>query len=98
MLMCRIKMQNQLGMHARPAAMISKIARTAHREVWIGDGNNRADASSVIDILSMGLTRGKEVLLEVEHKDDIKVLESIRELIEKGFGEDIDRKGIRGGH
>jgi len=90
MLKCKTTMQNQLGMHARPAAMISKIAQTARREVWIGDGNTRADASSVIDILSMGLVKGAEVLLEVSHSDDIEVIESIRDLIEDGFGEDTD--------
>ena len=75
MLSCKITILNRLGMHARPAAMISKIAQNAQQDVWIGDGESRADASSVIDILSIGMTKGTEVRLEVEHKNDIQILE-----------------------
>ncbi len=81
---------NQLGMHARPAAMIAKLAQNADTVVWIGDGENRADASSIIDILSLGCSRGYEVLLETENENDIPILDSIKELIDTGFGEDVD--------
>ncbi|MCP4117914.1 MAG: HPr family phosphocarrier protein [Desulfobacteraceae bacterium] len=81
---------NQLGMHARPAAMIAKLAQSAEDDVWIGDGDNRADASSIIDILSLGCSKGYEVLLEAESEEDIPILDSIKELIETGFGEDVD--------
>ena len=86
----RTTILNQLGMHARPAAMIAKLARNAEAELWIGDGVTRADASSVIDILSLGCARGYEVLLEAENEDDIHILDSIKKLIDTGFGENID--------
>ena len=81
---------NQLGMHARPAAMIAKLAQNAEGGVWIGDGENRADASSIIDILSLGCSKGYEVLLEAKSEEDIPILDSIKELIDTGFGEDVD--------
>ena len=81
---------NQLGMHARPAAMIAKLAQNAEGDVWIGDGENRADASSIIDILSLGCSKGYEVLLEAKSEEDIPILDSIKELIDTGFGEDVD--------
>lgn len=86
----RTTIVNQLGMHARPAAMIAKLAQNADTVVWIGDGENRADASSIIDILSLGCSKGYEVLLETENEEDIPILDSIKELIETGFGEDVD--------
>lgn len=84
----KVTIQNRLGMHARPAAMISKLAQKAQKGVWIGTGESKAEASSIIDILSIGLTQGTQVLVIIESEDDIPVLESIRELIEDGFGED----------
>jgi len=86
----RTTIVNQFGMHARPAAMIAKLAQKAEALVWIGDGENRADASSIIDILSLGVAKGYEILLEVENEDDLPVLDSIKELIDRGFGEDVD--------
>ena len=86
----RTTIVNQLGMHARPAAMIAKLAQNADDVVWIGDGENRADASSIIDILSLGCSKGYEVLLETENEEDIPILDSIKELIDTGFGEDLD--------
>jgi len=81
---------NKLGIHARPAAMIAKIAQKAEKAVWISSEYDRADASSVIDILSICGRKGSAILLEIETENDMNVLESIVQLIKKGFGEDID--------
>ena len=81
---------NVLGMHARPAAMIAKLAQSAAAVIWIGVGDNRADASSIIDILSLGCSRGYEVKLEADHEADLPILDSIKEIIDKGFGENVD--------
>lgn len=68
--------------------MISKIAQKAEKGVWIGIGDTVAEASSIIDILSIGCRQGSQVMLSVESETDLPILESIRELIEDGFGED----------
>ena len=83
-----VTIRNKLGMHARPAAMISKLAQKAEKGVWIGIGDTRAEASSIIDILSIGCRQGSEVSVTVESEADLPILESISELIESGFGED----------
>ena len=77
-------------MHARPAAMIAKAAQDATALIWIGVGGNRADASSIIDILSLGCSRGYEVTLEAENEEDLPILDTIKEIIDNGFGEDLD--------
>ncbi len=81
---------NPLGMHARPAAMIAKLALNATAAIWIGDGETRADASSIIDMLSLGCPKGYEVTLEAENEADLPILDSIKEIIDNGFGEDLD--------
>lgn len=86
----KVTIINKLGIHARPAAMIAKIAQEAEKTVWIGSEYDRADASSVIDILSICGKKGSSILLEIETENDINVLESIAQLIKQGFGEDID--------
>lgn len=86
----KVTIKNQLGLHARPAAMIAKITRNAEHPIWIVDGNNRADASSVIDILTINGKKGKTLALEVEGENDINLLDTLVDFFESGFGEDTD--------
>lgn len=83
-----VTIPNRLGMHARPAAMISKIAQQAEKSVWISLGEAMAEASSVIDMLSIGCKQGSQVQVSVETENDIKLLELIIDLIQSGFGEE----------
>lgn len=78
---------NELGLHARPAAMIAKLAKGANARVWIESGNERVDAASIIDILTIGGTRGARVTVRVETPSDLEILDSITQMVENGFGE-----------
>lgn len=86
----KVTIKNRLGLHARPAAMIAKITRNAENTVWIIDDNNRADASSVIDILTINGKKGKSLFLEVESESDIHLLETLADFFQSGFGENTD--------
>ena len=85
-----VTIKSRLGLHARPAARIAKITRNAEHSVWITDGNNRADASSVIDILTINGKKGKTLVLEVESENDIHLLKTLVDFFQSGFGEDTD--------
>jgi phosphotransferase system HPr (HPr) family protein len=78
---------NCLGIHARPAGMIAKLAKNAESVIWIIKDGDRVDASSIIDILSLLCTQGASVTLEVTNQADKKILNKIITLIEKGFRE-----------
>ncbi len=86
----QVTIRGRFGLHARPAAMIAKIARNAENTVWITDGNNRADASSVIDMLTINGKQGKRLVLEVESEDDIHLLDTLADFFQSGFGESTD--------
>lgn len=86
----KVKIINELGLHARPAAMITKLALKAESVIWLVDGDHRADASSVIDILTINGKKGKTLLLEVEASEDLSILDSIIDCFESGFGENTD--------
>jgi phosphocarrier protein HPr len=79
--------RNQFGLHARPAAMIAKLAMKASSGIWLTWDNETVDASSIIDILSLACTDGAHVTLEAESSSDMDILMKIRELFEKGFNE-----------
>lgn len=78
---------NDLGLHARAAAKIAKLAQNAQSNVWISRGDDPADASSVIDILSLACPKGTAVSISVEDPSDLDILEAIDQLIREGFEE-----------
>lgn len=80
---------NELGLHARPAAMIAKLAINAQSDIWLCKNGEQVDASSIIDILSLGCPKGTDVTLKIENSEDMNILNKIIKLFKKGFGESI---------
>ena len=86
---CSIKatIVNDLGLHARSAARMATIARQANSKVWVTRNGERVDAKSVIDILTLGCGKGSEIVLGIEDQMEMNVLNSIKDLVDAGFGE-----------
>jgi len=78
---------NELGLHARSAAKIAKLASRSKASVWIQKGSANADASSILDILTLACEKGSEITIGIENKADYDILEAIADLVEGGFGE-----------
>ncbi|RLC14776.1 MAG: HPr family phosphocarrier protein [Deltaproteobacteria bacterium] len=78
---------NELGLHARAAARIAEIVQNAKLNVWIIRDDDKADAASVIDLLTLGCSKDSTVTVKIDYPSDIDTLNRIVELIENGFGE-----------
>lgn len=78
---------NDLGLHARSAAQIAKIANQAMSKVWVVRGDETVDAKSTIDLLTLACGKGSEITIKIDHKEDIWILEKIIKTVEDGFGE-----------
>lgn len=82
-----VTITNELGMHARVAAKIAELAQQATAKIWITKDNQRVNAASIIDILSLGGTKGSCITLAVDEVVDIDILNRIEVLVKNGFGE-----------
>ena len=80
-------MVNALGLHARSAARIAALAQRARSTVWVCKGEDRADASDILDVLALQCPRDTDLILRAEHGDDHGVLKDIAKLFADGFGE-----------
>ncbi|OQX09956.1 MAG: HPr family phosphocarrier protein [Desulfobacteraceae bacterium IS3] len=78
---------NELGLHARSAAKIAEIARTAKSKIWIIRDGEKADAASIIDMLTLACSKGTTVKIAADYPADIEILNRIKALIQNGFGE-----------
>ena len=82
-----VYIRNELGLHARPAALLAQeAAKYEARITFTGDGMV-ADAKSVLDILSLAAGQGKTILLEAEGSDAQQAVLHLEQLFKDGFGE-----------
>lgn len=83
----KVQIVNELGLHARAAAIIARKARNAASTIWIVKENEKADAASVIEILTLECTKGSWIELKSDDPSNYPVLLDIVESIQSGFGE-----------
>lgn len=82
-----LEIVNPLGLHARPAAQLAKLAGQAKGGVWIRKADETANAASMLDMLMLACAKGTEITLSIEDAADLDALEQMAELVRCGFGE-----------
>jgi phosphotransferase system HPr (HPr) family protein len=82
-----VTITNPLGLHARSAAKIAKLVKKARSKVWIIKGKDKADASRIIDVLSLAAITDSKLTLFIDDPSDIDILNDLVQLIKNGFGE-----------
>lgn len=89
MLEAKVKIVNQLGLHARAAAQLVRTASKFKSRINIIREDNAvyADAKSILSVLTLAAAKGTEIRLEVTGNDEQTALKTIIELFANGFGE-----------
>jgi hypothetical protein len=90
----RVNIPMDLGFHCRPSLMVAKIVQNYGGQVEMIIGNDRFDASSVLDIQWAGGKIQKENIKQVVFEGDIRALRDIETLASVNYGEDRMGKGI----
>lgn len=87
MLKDQIIINNETGIHARPASLIVKAASEFVSEIWIEYEDKKANCKSIINLLSLGLGKDKEITLAVEGVDEVDAMKHLKLLFETGLGD-----------
>lgn len=89
MLEGKIKVVNQLGLHARAAAQLVRLASKFKSNIILKRIDNAviADAKSILSVLTLAASKGIHLELEIEGDDEHEALSAIKEIFGKGFGE-----------
>ena len=90
----KVNIPQKLGFHARPSLLVAKIVQHYGGQVELCLGNDRFDASSVLDIQWAGGKIQKENLHEVVFEGDARTLKDIEILAGVNYGEDTMGKGV----
>ena len=74
-----VTVQNQVGLHARPATFFIQKANEHTCGLWIEIDNRRVNAKSLLGVLSLGLTKGSVVTLIAEGPDEEAAIDTLTE-------------------
>ena len=76
-----VRIINELGLHARPAAHFVKHVRTFRSEIWLVTIGGRYSASSLIEVLRANLDCGATATLEAHGVDAEEAVERLQKLL-----------------
>ena len=82
-----VKIINETGIHARPAAVLVSTATAFAADVNIEFNGKMANAKSIMNVLSMGLKKDDEIKLSASGCDAEAAVDAISTLVESGFSE-----------
>jgi phosphocarrier protein HPr len=84
-----VKIVNEAGIHARPAAEIVKTAARFKSEIVIVKDGLDVNAKSIMGVMMLAAECGSTVLLKADGEDAQAALDAIAQVIESGFGESL---------
>ena len=81
----KYKIQDETGLHARPAGKLVKLARELDSAVTLAAGERQADGTGLFAVLGLGVKKGTVVTVTVSGGDE----ESSLKLLEAFFRENL---------
>jgi phosphotransferase system HPr (HPr) family protein len=89
MLKVKLVVVNQLGLHARAAAQLVRLAESFQSDIELKRRDNAvvADAKSILSVLTLAAAKETEIELQIEGTDEEAALQAIKEIFLNGFGE-----------
>ncbi|WP_421133650.1 HPr family phosphocarrier protein [Alteromonas sp. A079] len=79
---------NKLGLHARAATQLVKLANQFDAKIELVTTDKRADANSVLGLMMLESHQGEEVTVIIEGQDAEPAMVAIEQLIMGKFNED----------
>ncbi len=85
----KLKIINELGMHARAAGKIVELARQYKSKVILKKDGREADGTSILSILSLACPMGSEIEAFITGDDAREFMDDLERLFKSRFGENI---------
>jgi PTS hybrid protein len=78
---------NEIGLHARPAALLTRSVAGLDAKVTVRFGEKQADAASVLGLMGLGARGGDRVEVSATGPDAAEALRRVHDLVARGFDE-----------
>ena len=83
-----VMVQNQVGLHARPATFFIQKANEFKSSIWVEKEERRVNAKSLLGILSLGIVGGTQIRIIADGADEQEAVTALTELVDSGFAEE----------
>ena len=82
-----VTVENQVGLHARPATFFIQKANEYKATIWVEKEDRRVNAKSLLGVLSLGIVGGTCIRILADGSDEKEAVEALVHLVESGFQE-----------
>ena len=80
-----VVIQNQVGLHARPATFFIQKANEFKSSIWVEKEERKVNAKSLLGVLSLGIVGGTSIKIIADGSDVMVALDGLVALVESGF-------------
>ena len=82
-----VVINNQVGLHARPATFFIQKANEFKSSIWVEKEERRVNAKSLLGVLSLGIVQGTTINIIADGADEDAAIATLAELIDSDFNE-----------
>ena len=82
-----VVVQNQVGLHARPATFFIQKANEFKSTIWVEKEERRVNAKSLLGVLSLGIVGGMDIKIIADGADEKNAVDGLVKLVQSGFAE-----------
>ncbi len=84
-----LSVQNKMGIHARPAAMIVRISnKYPSTELWVEKDGEEVNGKSIMSLMMLAAGKGSELKFIAQGDDSQIMLDEIEDLFNRKFDEE----------
>jgi phosphotransferase system HPr (HPr) family protein len=80
----KIKIRNEQGLHARPAALFVQLANKFNANISVSKDDQEVNGKSIMGILMLAAEKGSEVMITAEGDDAKEAMGALEELLSEG--------------
>lgn len=73
---------HDVGLHARPASDLVRLANSFRSKISLSIGGKRANAKSILQVLGLGAGKGSQVTIETDGEDEQAAAEALAAMVE----------------
>lgn len=89
MVVKEILVKNATGLQSKSAAVFIQKASSFKSSIWIEKDERKANAKSLLGLLSLGIGHNAKVILTVDGEDEDSALEELRGFLENEAGDNV---------
>ena len=82
-----VTINNEVGLHARPATYFIRKANEFKSGIWVEKDERRVNAKSLLGVLSLGIVGGTTIRIIADGTDEQAAVDGLVKLVNSGFSE-----------